>query len=605
MDTIAVLDFGGQYAHLITNRIRRLRVYSEILPCETSAETIRKKGYKGLILSGGPQSVHEENSPDCDAEIFNLGIPVLGICYGHHIMIHKQGGTVKSGEVKEYGMATLKIQKKEGVLKNLEDEETVWMSHGDEVTALPEGSEVIGVTDSCKFAAIANFAKNLYGVQFHPEVTHTEHGMKILENFIEICGAKQEWSLAHFVDQQIIAIREKVGDKRVFMMISGGVDSTVAYALIQKAIGPERVYGLFVDTGFVRMHEREEVEEAYKKGGIENVHFHYGADMFFDRLKGVYEPEKKRQIIGDTFIDVQRIAIRDLNMNPDEWLLGQGTIYPDTIETGGTKHADKIKTHHNRVEQIQKLIEEGKVIEPLTQLYKDEVREVGTQLDVPQEIVWRHPFPGPGLAVRCLCAEKDDYLENHEQIEQKINDFLSKFEVNGRILPVKSVGVQGDARTYRHPFLLQLHKGQTCDWGTLAQISTEITNRFGEINRVLLRLHPSGIVDMKVKPGYLTKERIKTLQKVDYRVTQFIKYHKMYGDIWQFPAVLLPLSLNDKDGECVVLRPICSQEAMTANVYEMQWKWVEELTDSFREMPEIDGVFYDLTNKPPGTIEWE
>lgn len=605
MDTIAVLDFGGQYAHLIANRVRRLNVYSEILDCSTPANEIKAKGYKGIILSGGPQSVYDENSPDCDVEIFNLGIPVLGICYGHHIMMHKRGGTVSQGKIKEYGEATMAVLKKEGIFKDLDDEETVWMSHGDEVTALPEGTEVIGSTDSCKYAAVADFVKNLYGIQFHTEVTHTKHGMKILENFINICGAKRDWSLAHFIDQQIIAIREQVGDKRVFMLISGGVDSTVAYALIQKAIGAEKTYGLFVDTGFVRLHEREEVEEAYKKAGIENVHFYYGADTFFERLKEVYEPEKKRQIIGDTFIDIQRKAVRDLGINPEEWLLGQGTIYPDTIETGGTKHADKIKTHHNRVEQIQQLIEQGKVIEPLTQLYKDEVRQVGAQLDVPHEIVWRHPFPGPGLAVRCLCAEKDDYPESYEELKEEILGYLKQYKVGGYILPLKSVGVQGDARTYKHPFVIQPYKDTPQDWNYLSGIATDITNRFNQINRVLLNLHPKGIVKMKVKPGYLTKERIALLQKADYRVTQFIKYHKMYGEIWQFPTVLLPLSLNEKNGECVVLRPICSEEAMTANFYEMQWKWVDELTESFREMPEIDGVFYDLTNKPPGTIEWE
>ncbi|MBN1494662.1 glutamine-hydrolyzing GMP synthase [Candidatus Peregrinibacteria bacterium] len=603
MDKIAILDFGGQYAHLIANRIRRLGVYSEIRDCDTAAEELKE--YKGLILSGGPQSVYDEGAPKCDINIFNLGIPILGICYGLHIMIQSLGGKVMPGKIKEYGKTTLKVLNKQDIFEGLSDAETVWMSHGDEAAGLPEGFEKTASTEPCVNAGIANFAKKLYAIQFHPEVTHTINGNKILENFLNICDAKKEWNLDFFIEKEIAAIKDKVGNKKVFMLISGGVDSTVAYSLIQNAIGTKNTYGLFVDTGFIRLHEREEVEEAYKKASIENVHFFYAADKFFGALKEVYDPETKRKIIGDKFIEIQKIIADELKLNPEEWLLGQGTIYPDTIETGGTRHADKIKTHHNRVEQIRQLIEAGKIIEPLTQLYKDEVREVGTKLGLPDSIVWRHPFPGPGLAVRCLCADKIDYPENHEALEQEINDFIAKYKLTGKILPIKSVGVQGDARTYKHPFLLAMHKDTNRDWDMLETVSTEITNRFGSINRVLLKLHPRGIVSMNVKPGYLTKERIELLQRADFRVTQFIKYHKNYKDIWQFPTVLLPLSLNDKHGECIVLRPVNSEEAMTANFYRMQWKWVDELTEGFRELPEIDGVFYDITNKPPATIEWE
>lgn len=604
MDKIAVLDFGGQYAHLIANRIRRLGVYTEILDSETPADQL--KSYKGIVMSGGPRSVYEEGAPTCDPQIFYLGIPVLGICYGLQLMVYKRGGKVAQGEVKEYGLANIHFEKKEGLFEGMMDDETVWMSHGDEVKELPDGMEIAGSSPDCKYAAIADNELKIYGVQFHPEVTHTPHGMSILENFVKITGANRDWNLKMFIEHEINQIKNKVGENKVFMLISGGVDSTVAYKLIQNAIGADKTYGLFVDTGLVRHLEREEVEEAYKKAGIENIHYYYASDEFYSKLENVYEPEQKRQIIGDTFIEVQKNAVADLNLNPDEWLLGQGTIYPDTIETGGTKHADKIKTHHNRVEQIQKLIEAGKVIEPLTQLYKDEVREVGRQLGIPDDIVERHPFPGPGLGVRCLCAQTEDYPENHEQLEHEINDYLSqKYDVIGKILPIKSVGVQGDARTYRHPFVIKLHKDAERDWNKLGKISTDITNRFNAINRVLLLLHPRGIVDLKVKPGFISKDRIEILQKADYRVTQFIKYHKMYKNIWQFPTVLLPLNLNSEEGECIVLRPIQSEEAMTANFYQMEWKWVDELVDGFREMEGISGVFYDLTNKPPGTIEWE
>ncbi len=604
MDKIAVLDFGGQYAHLIANRIRRLNVYTEILDSDTPADQLKE--YKGIVMSGGPKSVYEEGAPTCDPQIFYLGIPVLGICYGLQLMVYKRGGKVAQGEVKEYGLANVHFDKKVGIFEDLMDDETVWMSHGDEVKELPDGMEIVGSSSDCKFAAIADNELKIYGVQFHPEVTHTPHGMTILENFVKITGANRDWDLKRFVEHEINQIKNKVSKNKVFMLISGGVDSTVAYKLIQNAIGPENTYGLFVDTGLIRQLEKEEVEEAYKKAGIENVHYYYASDEFYTKLENVYEPEQKRQIIGDTFIEVQKKAITDLNLNPDEWLLGQGTIYPDTIETGGTKHSDKIKTHHNRVEQIQKLIEAGKVIEPLTQLYKDEVREVGRQLGIPDDIVDRHPFPGPGLGVRCLCAQAEDYPENHEKLEREINDYLTKkYDVMGKILPIKSVGVQGDARTYRHPFAIKMHKDAKRNWEKLGEISTDITNRFNTINRVLLLLDPRGIIDVEIKPGYISRDRIEVLQKADYRVTQFIKYHKMYKEIWQFPTVLLPLSLNSEEGECIVLRPIQSEEAMTANFYPMEWKWVDELVDGFREMPEISGVFYDLTNKPPGTIEWE
>lgn len=603
MDKIAVLDYGGQYAHLIANRIRRLNVYSEILPGDTSADSLND--YKGIVLSGGPASVYDENAPRCDENIFNLKKPVLAICYGMQLLVKNLGGNVSQSKIKEYGKTILYIQKHEDIFKGLDEQEIVWMSHGDEISDLPAGMQKIASTKNCSFAAVADFDRNLYGIQFHPEVTHTKNGTKIIENFLDICGVSRNWNLSLFIDEQIDNIRQKADKKRVFMLISGGVDSTVAYTLIQRALGKKRLYGLFVDTGFIRQYEREEVEKAYEKAEIENVHFYYASEKFFDALKNIYDPEDKRKIIGKVFIEIQKKVSEGLNLNPDEWLLGQGTIYPDTIETGGSKHSDTIKTHHNRVEQIQELIEQGKLIEPLSNLYKDEVREVGTQLGIPPEIIWRHPFPGPGLAVRCLCAKENDYPENHENLQTEINKYIEKYHFSGHILPVKSVGVQGDNRTYKHPFLMNVPKSIPRDWEFLERISTDIINKFPEINRVLLRLSPQGIVKQNIKPSYLTPERIKLLQKVDYRVTQFIKYHRIYKEIWQFPTVLVPLSLNDGNGECIVLRPINSEEAMTANFYRMKWNWVDELLDGLKEIEGIDGIFYDITNKPPGTIEWE
>ena len=311
------------------------------------------------------------------------------------------------------------------------------MSHVDRAIALPDGFQVIGQTDDCDTAAIADENRNIFGVQFHPEVTHTEKGLMLLANFIRICGQENSWQMEDFVETEIRKIQEQAKGKNVFMLISGGVDSSVAFALLEKALGKERVYGLFVDHGLLRKNEAAEVREMLAAAGFENLHVIDAGVEFLKNLQGVFDPEQKRQIIGNTFLDVQERITAELNLNPEEWLLGQGTIYPDTIETGGTKHASKIKTHHNRVERVQKMIEEGTVIEPLKELYKDEVREVGRKLSLPEKMIRRHPFPGPGLGVRILCAEKADILPDAESIEQEIE---IKFPEIMRSNPASEIG---------------------------------------------------------------------------------------------------------------------------------------------------------------------
>ena len=600
MDKIAVLDFGGQYAHLIANRVRRLNVFSEILDGETPADKLKE--YKGIILSGGPQSVYDNDSVKCDAGILELGIPLWGICYGHQLLAHIQGAEVKHApESKEYGLTEMSVKNKKGIFANLEDKETVWMSHGDTVTELPAGYEVIGSTKNGEWAALANFEKNLYGSQFHFEVTHTVHGMKMLDNFLNICGVKREWKIEDFVNDKIEEIRAQVGDNKVFMLVSGGVDSTVAFVLLDKAIGQDRVYGMFVDTGFLRMNEREQVEKSLKDAGFENLHVVDASERYFKALENIFDPEAKRKIIGDMFITIQQDAVADLNLNPDEWLLGQGTIYPDTIESGGSKHAAKIKTHHNRVEQIERLIEEGKVIEPLAQLYKDEVRQVGEMLGLPTEMVWRHPFPGPGLAVRCLCAQEEIYPENYRMVEDKICESLKEDGLDARILPIQSVGVQGDFRTYRNPLVLL----GGADYQKLNALATELVNQNEEVNRALWLVEPAIIDTLIVHPSFLTIERIELLQKADAVTNEFMARYGLSRAIWQFPTVLIPLSVNRESGEAVVLRPVESEEAMTANFYRMDVNILNELAAELMKIEGITAVFYDITNKPPGTIEWE
>ncbi|MBT7736667.1 glutamine-hydrolyzing GMP synthase [Candidatus Peregrinibacteria bacterium] len=600
MDKIAVLDFGGQYAHLIANRIRRLGVYTEIYDGETSASELGD--FKGIILSGGPASVHAEDGLKCDPEILELGIPILGICYGHQLVAHTLGGKVEKGQVREYGSAVVEIKDKRGVLEGIETQEKTWMSHFDQVTEAPEGFEVVASTSDCPVAATANYEKNIYTLQFHPEVTHTPCGMTILENFVNLSGAKREWSIDTYIDDITKEIQDKVEDKKVFLLISGGVDSTVAFLLLAKALGQDRVYGLFVDIGFMRKNEKKEVSEALKKVGVTNLHVYDAGDEYFAALEGKYEPEEKRNIIGELFIDIQAKVSDDLNLNPDEWIIAQGTIYPDTIETGGTKHADTIKTHHNRVDKMQKLIDEGRVIEPISQLYKDEVRLVGERIGLVDEMVWRHPFPGPGLAVRTLCTEGEDKVEGVEDLEIRMNESISDSGFKVKVLPIKSVGVQGDERTYAHPAVVY---GGEIDWKLLNKLSTQLTNQFPEVNRVVLGLRPDNFNSWVVKKSYLSRDRISVIQDADKIVMNYISEAGLHREIWQFPTVLIPVDVNGEGGESIVLRPVCSEEAMTANFYPMELDKLSELTKRLSTVNGVCGIFYDITNKPPGTIEWE
>jgi len=607
MDKIAVLDFGGQYAHLIANRVRRLGVYSDIFDGEVAASELRDGGYKGVILSGGPQSVHADDSLKCDSAIFELGVPVLGLCYGHQLIAQTLGGKVENGKVREYGSAVVSLNEnalKDGILAGLGGEEKVWMSHFDQVVSVPDGFEITAYTKDCPIAAMQNLDARIFGVQFHPEVTHTEHGMQILENFVRITGAAKEWSIDKFISAEIESIVRKVGDKKVFMMVSGGVDSTVAFALLEKALGSERVFGLFVDTGFLRKDERTQVAGIFKTLGADNVRIEDASAEYFEALKEVYEPEEKRQIIGSKFLDVQRRVFAEMGLDSDEWILGQGTIYPDTIETGGTKHADKIKTHHNRVPEIQKMIEEGRVIEPIAQLYKDEVREVGIRLGLPAEMVWRHPFPGPGLAVRCLCSSEEIHSDTSasSEFEKGLIDAVKFGSYDVKVLPIKSVGVQGDVRSYKHPAVFV--SGMR-DFEKLALASTTVTNGFPEVNRGLYLLSSSVVKSVNLSKSYLTPERISVLQEADKVVMDFIKEKGIDREIWQFPTVLIPVSVNDKAGETIVLRPVESEEAMTANFYKMKWELLEELVEKLVALNGVSAVMYDITNKPPATIEWE
>ncbi len=599
MDKIAVLDFGAQYGHLIARRIRELKVYSDIFEPTVTVDEL--KDYQGIILSGGPSSVYSEKAPKYNPEIFSLNIPILGICYGHQVMSVSLNGEVSEGKTKEYGITKLMIKDHNSIFKGMDKEEIVWMSHGDMVSSLPDGFKIIAESSECKVSAIANEEKNYYGLQFHPEVTHTENGLKIFDNFLNICNCKRSWDMASVLQTKIEEIKKQVGSRNVFLLVSGGVDSNVAFALLNKALGTERVIGLHIDNGLMRKNESENVKKSLLEHGFNNFKIVDASETFLNALKDVYEPEEKRRIIGETFIEVQREELKKLNLDIENYLLGQGTIYPDTIESKGTDNADLIKTHHNRVEIIQKLIEKGLVIEPLADLYKDEVRTLGEELGLPKNLVWRHPFPGPGLGVRILCNEEKTEEVGFDEINQKINKICSKYGLKGEVLPIKSVGVQGDKRTYSHPAVIY----NSLDFDVLEKLSTELTNKIPEINRVILHLGGDTNKPTLKENCFITKERTNLLKMADDIVMKELEESGLIDKVWQFPTVLLPLSFNNSRDEAIVLRPVNSKEAMTAKFSKLPEPFINKVVSQIVEINGISTVFYDLTHKPPGTIEWE
>ncbi|MFO7768407.1 MAG: glutamine-hydrolyzing GMP synthase [bacterium] len=599
---VAVLDFGGQYTHLIANRIRRLGVYSEILPPDAREEDL--EGAVGIILSGGPSSVYDASQPPFNAELFEQEVPMLGLCYGHQLLAQQMGGQVVRGEVREYGAAAMEVEKGGGLLEGLEDREQVWMSHGDQVVELPEGFQVLGRTRDCPVAAMGDPDRRRYGLQFHPEVTHTPHGMRVLDNFLDLCETARDWNPRGYVEHITQYMRKRVGEHRVLLLVSGGVDSTVCFALLNRALGEEQVLGLHIDNGLMRKGESGLVARVFREEGYRNLEHVDASGTFLDALEGVVDPEEKRRIIGRVFVEVAHDHLAGLGLE-EGWVLAQGTIYPDTIETGGTRHAATIKTHHNRVEEIELLIEQGKVVEPLADLYKDEVREAGLALGLPGELVWRHPFPGPGLGVRLLCDDgiplEPEQLLDLGEAEEQARTVAGGYGYEARVLPIRSVGVQGDFRTYAHPVALF---GGDRDWRTLEEVSTRLTNSIDLVNRVVYALRPGAPAEFEAEAAVVTRERLDQLREADALAMEHLRSAGRHREVWQMPTVLVPLSVDGR-GESVVLRPVLSQEAMTARFADLPWDVVEEMARRIGGLEGISGVFYDVTHKPPGTIEWE
>ena len=509
-EQIVILDFGSQYTQVIARRIRECQVYSQILRFDTPATRLAQLRPRGIILSGGPASVYDPDAPLPDPGIFELGIPILGICYGVQLLAHFLGGRVEPGQKREYGKGTLQVKHPGCALfAGLPRQLQVWNSHGDRLTRLPRGFVVVATSDNSPYAAIEHPHKRFYGLQFHPEVVHTPRGRELLANFVhKVCGCGRQWTMRNYLEQAVEEIRARVGQERVLLGLSGGVDSSVAAALLHRAVG-DQLTCIFVNNGLLRAREAEVVQEVFGRHFHIRLQYEDASDLFLRRLRGVTDPERKRKIIGRTFIEVFEAATR--RAGPARFL-AQGTLYPDVIESVpiGGNPASLIKSHHNVGGLPRRMRFE--LIEPLRCLFKDEVRKLGRALGLPREILWRQPFPGPGLAVRCLGEVTTDKLAVLRQADAIVVEEMKRsgwyyktWQAFAVLLPVRSVGVQGDERTYDWTIALRVvesQDGMTADWvklpyPLLERISTRITNEVRGVNRVVFDItsKPPGTIE--------------------------------------------------------------------------------------------------------------
>ncbi len=680
-DRIVVLDFGSQYAHLIAKRFRMLGYYSEIeLP---SAPLSAFSDARGVVFSGGPASVYDEDTPEFNREILSLDIPVLGLCYGHYIVNIGYGGKVGRAETGEFGFAELSTDGFAAcpLFDGISSPQQVWMSHQDAVLSPGGGFETVGSTRDCRYAALQNLSEKRFSLQFHCEVNDTPCGNQIFANFARFCGMERNWDQDKVLDSVLEGIRRQAGDRNALLFLSGGVDSTVTFALLNRALGQDRVLGLHIDNGFMRRNESAAVAAQYRKFGFQNFIAVDAGESFLKAVEGLVDPQEKRAAVGETFVRVRDQVAAEQKLEEGRWLLAQGTLYPDVIESGGTKNSRTIKTHHNRVSGIQALIQKGLVIEPIRDLYKDEVRRLGRKLGLSDELVMRHPFPGPGLSINVLCSDgvlsgqdRRDYEKAQAEIAAlslcgiarsaagaggggsvrgdsdcggdvrggaALSAAAAETAAAGKeaalvaaetaggdaaaaaamppappeiaekyVLPVRSVGVQGDFRTYRFPAVLSLaEKGGgfyelPSDWDAVEKLSSHITNSAATVNRTVLRLYQRPGAALALRKGYCDRLRLDQLREADAIVLDALHGSGWYGKIFQHLTISLPFA-SAAGRASFVLRPVCSEDVMTARFARLPAELLETVVRQIAALPFTDAVYFDATNKPPATFGWE
>jgi GMP synthase (glutamine-hydrolysing) len=646
LDKVAILDCGAQYTKVIDRRVRALQVTTDIFPSSVQPAILKTGGYGGIIISGGPHSVYEVGAPQCDPGIFELGIPVLGICYGMQLMNRHFGGQVSAGHASEYGETTVDVSPEALLFQNMNTQQHVLMSHGDAVTALAEGFFVIATSDKNTLnpviAGIADAKRKMYGVQFHPEVELTHNGNAMLKNFLyAVCGFSGNFVLTDRLEQAIAEIRHTVGEKPVFVLVSGGVDSSVTAALLLKALGPEQVYAVHIDSGFMRHNESDLVCDALQALGLKHLRRINAQERFLNGttqeqghsslpLHQVTQPETKRQIIGDVFFQVideeMKTFLKEVGLSSEHLegerppvFLAQGTLRPDLIESGNrtiSKTAHTIKTHHNDVALIRTLRDKGWVIEPNKDWHKDEVRDIGRLLHLPEELVIRQPFPGPGLAIRILCTEAPFGLEQYDAINAELQSLTAAKGFQSVLAPVQTVGVQGDGRSYSHLALITPNiplKEKNFNWDALQQLVVEIPNKLRAINRIALVLNRHTLpAELKaILPTHLTPETTDLLRQLDHQVSQaFLKADKLM-DISQLLTVLVPVQSTETSlpRYSVAIRGVVTSDFMTARPAtigkEMPLNLLLSLAQQLEATGLVDMVMVDITGKPPATVEWE
>ncbi len=629
-DKVAILDCGAQYTKVIDRRVRELNVDTEIFPVNVEIARLKDKGFSGIILSGGPESVYEPGSPRCASELFELGVPVLGICYGMQLMTHHFGGVVEGKTIKEYGETHISVKTDSLLFSGLEATQQVLMSHGDSVAKLPEGFRQIATSiqrDGNQIVAgIEHAEKKMVGVQFHPEVNLTEHGEVMLRNFLyQVCGLSGNYVLSDRLEETLEAIRQQVGENNVIVLVSGGVDSTVTAALLLKALGPEKVYAIHIDSGLMRHEESAKVAEALKALGLKHLEVLHAEAQFLSQpvqvdgylvgpLSQVTDPETKRRIIGDVFYQLTQQTIEKLNLDMDHTYIAQGTLRPDLIESGNrgiSATAHKIKTHHNDVPVIQEQREKGMIVEPNKDLHKDEVRQIGRMLGLPEELVIRQPFPGPGLGIRVLCTEKPFMTDTFARTNVDLEELAKQQGFSGTILPVQTVGVQGDHRSYSYLAALAKHDILSTPWDALRELTQDIPNRLHEVNRVTLVLNRDHLPETvhEITPTHLTPDTLAKLRRLDHMVSEAFIQTGLYGAISQLLTVLVPVDISGAGGHSVAIRAVVTHDYMTARPAaigkEIPVEFLKTLAQRLSNQPGVDLVLYDITSKPPATVEWE